>query len=85
VIWTRNFVAALGQIVGPDAAAGQPVHHGSAQERQKQQQQDSPSTYFFMSDRMAAGEVVVAYLPTERIADILKALVGPSSSRPGPS
>jgi hypothetical protein len=88
VIWTRSFVAALGQIVGPGCSKD----NLSTMALLRNGRSNSSRTridirYFFMSDRMAAGEVV-SLLPTEQmIADILtsKALVGPSSSRPGPS
>jgi hypothetical protein len=87
VIWTHNFVAALGQIVGPVQLQRTTCPPWLCSGTAEATAGLADIRYFFMSDRMAAGEVVVAYLPTEQmIADILtKALVGPSSSRPGPS
>jgi hypothetical protein len=73
VIWTRNFVAALGQIVGPvqlqqDNLSTMALLRNGRSNSSRTRHIDI--RYFFMSD--AAGEVVVAYRPpTEQmIADI---------------
>jgi hypothetical protein len=63
VIWTRNFVAALGQIVGPvqlqqDNLSTMALLRNGRSNSSRTRHIDI--RYFFMSDRMAAGEVVVA-------------------------